>query len=468
MTRRRNARADERTRRRVVAAGSTFAASLALVVAACTPPGTGRLPTPAVASPAAPPAVASAPASPAASPATLSPSPTPAVSPDVSGLFSAPTTSDLTPAATAGISRRVSLGLEKVAGGFAAPLFVTGDGTGSGRLYVVEQGGRIRLIEPGGRVASRPFLDISERITSGGERGLLGLAFHPSYASNGLFYVDYTDRDGNTVVSEMRRSADSPDRADATSQRVLLHIDQPYPNHNGGMLAFGLDGFLYVGMGDGGSSGDPQNRAQSLGTLLGKILRIDVDERDGGLPYAVPPTNPFVDRPGARPEIWASGVRNPWRFSFDATTGDLWVGDVGQDRWEEVDRLTATTGGGRGTDLGWRLMEGRACYDPTTGCPTAGLTMPMAVYGHDVGCAITGGYVYRGSRSPALDGTYLFSDYCSGRIWGLDAAGPDVQDPVLLLESGGSIASFGQGDDRELYVADIAQGSIFRVVATAR
>ena len=436
-------------------------------MAACTPPGTGRLPGSGAATPAAPSATSSAPS---ASGATLAAPSAPSPAPSAPAAPSSPRGA-ATPAAqsaTPWIAARVSLGLEKVAGGFAAPLFVTGDGTGSGRLYVVEQGGRIRVVDRAGSVLPQPFLDISGRIAAGGDRGLLGLAFHPSYASNGRFYVDYTDADGNTVIAEMRRSADSPDRADAASERVLLHIGQPYPNHNGGMLAFGTDGYLYVGMGDGGSGGDPRNRAQDLGTLLGKILRIDVDGQAAGLAYAIPPTNPFSGRARARPEIWAYGVRNPWRFSFDAANGDLWVGDVGQDRWEEVDRLVAAAGRGRGANLGWRLMEGRACYDPSTDCTTAGLTMPVAVYGHDAGCAVTGGYVYRGTRSPALDGTYLFSDSCSGRIWGLDAAGPGRQDPVLLLESGRPIVSFGQDDERELYVADIAEGTILRVVATAR
>ena len=220
-----------------------------------------------------------------------------------------------------------------------------------------------------------------------------------------------------------------------------------------------------MGLGDGGSGGDPENRAQDLGTLLGKILRIDVDGRDPGLAYAIPSSNPFVGRTGARPEIWLYGVRNPWRFSFDAKTGDLWVGDVGQSAWEEVDRLTAASGGGAGADLGWRLMEGRACYDPATGCERPGLVMPVAVYGHDAGCAVTGGYVARGAAQAAIDGTYLFSDSCSGRLWGLKAAGPDQQEPILLAETGRPVVSFGQGDDGALYVVDMG-GSILKVVAT--
>ena len=436
-------------------------AGAAVLVAACTPSDTGRAtvsPAASSTSPASgtPTAEASEPVS-AGSPATAAPA-TQAPA-DGSGSAAAPT-----PAPPA--LDRVTLRIEDVADGFASPLYATGDGTGSGRLYVVEQSGIVRVIEPDGTVRREAFLDVSDRISAGGERGLLGLAFHPRHAGNGLFYVDYTDRDGNTVIAEMRRASGSAVRADPASERVLLRIDQPYPNHNGGMIDFGPDGFLYVGMGDGGAGGDPENRARDLSTLLGKILRVDVDGRDPGLEYAISADNPYVGRAGARPEIWASGLRNPWRFSFDPKTGDLWVGDVGQSAWEEVSRLTAAGGGGRGADLGWRLMEGRACYDPPAGCPTDGLTMPLAVYGHDLGCAVTGGYVYRGAAQPALDGLYLFSDSCSGRVWAVDAAGPDAQEPVVLAETGRPIVSFGRGDDGELYVVDIG-GAVLRVVGTA-
>ena len=358
------------------------------------------------------------------------------------------------------------LTLTHVADGLVSPVFVTGAGTGDGRLYVVEQGGRIRVVEPDGSLRAEPFVDLSDRISSGGERGLLGLAFHPRYASNGRLFVDYTDRDGNTVVSELRRSADDPLRADPASERVVLRVDQPYPNHNGGMVAFGPDGYLYVGMGDGGSGGDPENRAQDPAQLLGKILRIDVDRAGDGTPYAIPPDNPYADGSGGRPEIWSLGVRNPWRFSFDRQTGDLWIGDVGQSEWEEVDRATAASGGGNGANYGWRLMEGFACYDPAVGCPTEGLTLPMAAYGHGEGCAVTGGYVYRGPASPELRGAYVFGDYCSGRIWALDAAGPDRQDPAVLIDSGLSISSFGEGDDGALYVTDLGQGAVLRIGTT--
>jgi len=259
-----------------------------------------------------------------------------------------------TSAAAAFDPTAVRLALVSVAGGLDAPLLVTSAGDGTRRLFVVEQAGRIRLIRSG-TVLATPFLDISSRISSGGERGLLGLAFHPAYETNRRFYVDYTDLNGNTVVSEFTASSSDPDVVGATSERVLLRIVQPYANHNGGALAFGPDGFLYIATGDGGSGGDPGNRAQSLGTRLGKLLRIDVDTRTGSLRYGIPRTNPYVGRFGLD-DIWAYGLRNPWRFSFDRTTGDLWIGDVGQGRWEEIDRATRPSGGGRGRNFGWRVL----------------------------------------------------------------------------------------------------------------
>jgi glucose/arabinose dehydrogenase len=360
---------------------------------------------------------------------------------------------------------RVRLSLSRVTAGLNAPLFVTGAGDGSGRLYVVEQGGRIRIV--GGGLLAAPFLDIRTRVTAGGERGLLGLAFHPTYASNGRFYVDYTDRDGNTVIAEYLRSSTNSNRASSTTERVLLRVVQPFPNHNGGMLAFGPDGFLSIGMGDGGSAGDPGNRAQSTATRLGKLLRIDVDHRTGSLQYANPSSNPYVGRSGLD-DIFAIGLRNPWRFSFDRLTGDLWIGDVGQGRWEEIDRATRASGLGRGANYGWRQLEGRACFNPSSGCSTSGKTMPVAVYSHSLGCSVTGGYVYRGTAYPVLQGGYVFGDYCSGRIWALTANGPATQSPRLLLSSGRTISSFGQGDDGTLYLTDISSGELYRLVGTSR
>ena len=369
------------------------------------------------------------------------------------------------PAAAAFDPSKVRISLHRVVGGLVQPILVTNAGDGSNRLFVIEKNGQIRIVKDTTLVQA-PFLDLSRLVSSGGEQGLLGLAFHPGYRSNHRFYVDYTDVFGDTIIAEYRQSATNPDRADPSTRRVLMRIRQPFANHNGGNLAFGPDGYLYIGMGDGGSEGDPGNRSQSLSTLLGKMLRIDVDHRTGTLPYGIPRSNPFVGRPGLD-AIWSYGLRNPWRFSFDRLTGDLWIGDVGGGRFEEIDRATRASGLGRGVNYGWRVMEGRACFDPLVGCRTAGLQLPIATYGHNVGCAVTGGFVYRGRSYPLLQGAYLFSDYCSGRIWSLASNGPSTQTPHLLLASGRSIVSFGESESGELYVADLAGGEILRVVASA-
>jgi glucose/arabinose dehydrogenase len=324
---------------------------------------------------------------------------------------------------------------------------------------VVEQPGRIRIVRDG-RLLERPFLDITDRVGCCGERGLLGLAFPPGDGS--AFFVDYTDRDGTTAVSRFQVSEDDPDVADPTTERVVLRVGQPYANHNGGMIAFGPDGYLYVATGDGGSGGDPQGNGQDSPPC--SVLRIDVVGITGE-PYAVPPDNPFVGVAKAADEIWASGLRNPWRFSFDRLTGDLWIGDVGQGTIEEIDRARAVDGGGRGANYGWNVMEGTRCFSPAKGCRQTGLTLPIAQYGHGHGCAVSGGYVYRGTAQPALAGVYLFADYCTGRIWGLSSGGPDSQAPVELSPGAGNIASFGEDDAGELYVADIAAGTVLRVAA---
>jgi glucose/arabinose dehydrogenase len=355
----------------------------------------------------------------------------------------------------------VDVRLRPVVGGLDAPLLVTAAEDGSGRLFVLEQVGRIRVVADG-RLLAEPFLDLGDRVVSGGEQGLLGFAFHPLFERNGRFFVDYTDTSGDTVVAEYRVSDEDADRADPGSERVLLQIDQPFANHNGGHLAFGPDGYLYVATGDGGSAGDPMGNGQRLDTLLGKVLRIDVDAR-GGRAYGIPPDNPFVDREGARPEIWAFGLRNPWRFSFDRETGDLWIGDVGQGSFEEIDHVA---GDEAGVNFGWNVMEGPDCFEPASGCDESGLTMPVAVYGHGEGCSVTGGFVYRGSRRPELRRAYLYADYCSGRLWGLDAERADAR-PAVLLETGRSISSFGQDEAGELYVTDHAGGEVLLVVASA-
>jgi glucose/arabinose dehydrogenase len=346
-----------------------------------------------------------------------------------------------------------------VAGGFRSPLDLQAAPGDRERLYVVEQGGRIQVVRGG--QASGTFLDIASRITSGGERGLLGLAFHPQFAANRRFFVNYTDRQGDTHIAEFR--ATSADQADPASERQLLFVTQPFANHNGGGLAFGNDGMLYIGLGDGGSGGDPFGNGQSLGTRLGKMLRIDVDR---GTPYAVPSDNPFATRGGAMPEIWAYGLRNPFRFSFDRATGDLWIGDVGQNRFEEVDVGVASRRGGE--NYGWNTMEGNSCYAPTTGCNMTGLTLPVLDYGHGDGCSITGGYVYRGCRTPGYAGTYFYGDYCQGfvRSFRLESGrAVDQRDWTSSIGRGviRNVSSFGVDLDGELYVVDYG-GAVYRIV----
>ncbi|MGZ8437555.1 MAG: PQQ-dependent sugar dehydrogenase [Candidatus Limnocylindrales bacterium] len=368
-----------------------------------------------------------------------------------------------TPAAAAVVPSRIHLGLTRIASGLSKPLLLTNAGDGSGRLFVVEQTGKIRIIK-GGRLLAAPFLDLSASVSGGNEQGLLGLAFHPGYRSNGKLYVSYTDRNGTSILREYRVSASNPDRVNRSSGRTLLSLRQPYANHNGGNIAFGPDGDLYVGFGDGGSAGDPGNRAQNLGTLFGKLLRIDVNRRTGTLPYGIPPTNPFVGRPGLD-QIWAYGLRNPWRWSFDRATGDLWIGDVGQDAWEEVDRAMASHGrnAGRGLNFGWKVMEASHCYAPSSGCARSGKTLPLTEYGHADGrCSITGGFVYRGSRYPDLVGAYLFADYCSGEIWFVDRGAARGTRPTLALDTNALITSFGQDQAGELYLTD-GNGSVYRV-----
>jgi glucose/arabinose dehydrogenase len=330
--------------------------------------------------------------------------------------------------------------------GLESPVEIARAGDGSGRLFVVEQRGRIRLFRDGA-VLDRPFLDITDRVACCGERGLLSVAFPPNYSSKGQFYVNYTDRSGATVVARYSIGDDS-DVADRNSEEILLTIPQPYANHNGGQLAFGpVDGYLYVGTGDGGSGGDPQNNAQNPDSLLGKILRIDVES--GVRPYTVPASNPYVQIPGYRPEIWALGLRNPWRFSFDQRTGDLYIGDVGQGQWEEVDFQASASAGGE--NYGWRIMEGSHCYNPQD-CEPTGLVLPVAEYDHSSGwCSVTGGVVYRGQEYPRMEGVYFFADFCTGTIWGLKRDG-SVWQSAILAEAGFPVSSFGQDDEGNIYV----------------
>jgi glucose/arabinose dehydrogenase len=381
-------------------------------------------------------------ASPASATETAQPSAEPTAEATVEATPEATTPAPEAPAGT--------IALETVASGFKSPLYVADDG--SGRLYVVEKAGRIMLID-GDAPAEAPFLDIQDRVgSSSSERGLLSVAFHPKYAENGFLYVDYTDKSGDTVVSRFSAQGGS---ADPASEKVLLQVDQPYPNHNGGLVLFGPDGYLYIGLGDGGSGGDPQNRAQNRDELLGKILRIDVD---GGDPYAIPADNPWTSGDG-RPEIWAFGLRNPWRFSFDRETGDMLIGDVGQNKIEEIDFQPAGQGG---QNYGWNQVEGDECYKQ--GCDQSQYVAPVAQYTHADGCSVTGGYVYRGTALPALQGTYFYGDYCQGTIWELRQAADGSWQSAVALESRKQISSFGQDSAGELYLTDLGDGTVFHIV----
>ncbi|GAC1662846.1 MAG: PQQ-dependent sugar dehydrogenase [Candidatus Limnocylindrales bacterium] len=363
-------------------------------------------------------------------------------------------------------ARRVAVRLEPFVGGFQAPLAIVDAGDGSGRLFVAQQGGQVRIID-GGHLRAAAFLDIGGRITSGGERGLLGLAFHPRYPGDPRVFVDYTDLQGNTVVSSFSVDPGDPNRLDPASEAIVLRVQQPYPNHNGGALAFDRSGMLLIGLGDGGSGGDPQGNGQSLTTLLGKVLRIDVDRPSGGRAYGVPADNPYASgAAGSKPEIWLTGLRNPWRFSIDRATADLWIGDVGQNAWEEIDVQRAGAAGG--TNFGWNRMEGTHCFQPAQGCAGPGLTPPVSDYGHDLGCTVIGGNVYRGTAQPALVGGYVFADYCSGRIWAIDPVGSAYRAPIEVGRSGANPSTFGQDEAGELYVADITAGAVLRLVATRR
>jgi glucose/arabinose dehydrogenase len=348
----------------------------------------------------------------------------------------------------------LSLALEPLAAGFRQPVFATHAGDGSGRIFVLEKAGRIVALAADG---SNPqtFLDISDRVgSSSSEQGLLGLAFDPGFTSNGRLFVYYTDKGGDTVIARLIANAERS-AADPGSETVLLTAAQPASNHNGGIIAFGPDGYLYAGLGDGGAANDRFGHGQNLGSILGTVIRIDVSG-DGAL---APADNPFVGQEGARPEIWAYGLRNPWRFSFDRLTGDLWIADVGQNQWEEVNVQPAGEPGGQ--NYGWPIMEGTRCFQADT-CQQGGLVLPVAEYGHALGCSVTGGYVYRGAAQPALQGIYFYGDYCSGRIWGLAQAGSQWTN-VELLSSGVQISSFGETESGEVLVVDYA-GNLLRLV----
>jgi glucose/arabinose dehydrogenase len=374
----------------------------------------------------------------------------------------APGAATRTSVANAALEPAVTLSLTAFRTGLSQPLFATNAGDGTGRVYIVEKAGRIKVLSSAGGYLGT-LLNITDRTSKGGEQGLLGLAFHPNYETNHKYYVNYTDRAGDTRIVEYRSSSNG---LATVGGRGLLTIQQPYANHNGGMLAFGPDENLYISTGDGGSAGDPSNRAQNLNSLLGKILRIDPDTRTGSRPYGIPGDNPYVGRTGSD-LIYLFGLRNPWRLSFDRDTGDLWIGDVGQGRWEEIDRSTAAGVAARKLNFGWREFEGNVCYRPSSGCSVPGYVPPVHAYSHSGSgggnCSVTGGYVYRGSAYPAMQGLYFFADVCSGRIWTLDADSP--AGATLVRDTSQSIVSFGEDEDGELFLVSLT-GTVYRIGAS--
>lgn len=355
-----------------------------------------------------------------------------------------------------GFTHSQTIGLNSFATGFTRPVEITN--AGDSRLFIVEQGGIIKILNSDGSVNPNAFLTISTLITNSGEQGLLGLAFHPNYTVNGLFFINYINLSGDTVIAKYSVNPGNPNLADASSGTILLTISQPYTNHKGGTLKFGPDGYLYIGMGDGGDSGDPENRAQNIDTLLGKMLRIDVNS---GTPYGIPSGNPYLGISGAD-EIWAIGLRNPWKFSFDKTRGDLWIADVGQNNIEEINMTAATQAG---LNYGWRCYEGEAQYN-TTGCPSqTTLKFPLKTINHSTGaCSITGGYVYNGTAYPNFKGLYFFTDYCDPKIGIMTSSGTLTYSQVF---SGNNFSTFGEDSSGELYVAAINNGSIFKIIDTS-
>ena len=348
--------------------------------------------------------------------------------------------------------------LEKVGEDFHNPVYVTSP-PGDSRLFVVEQAGRIRVMK-NGHTLPVPFLDIASSVSSGGERGMLSMAFHPEYRTNGWFFVNYTDRNGDTHIERFKVSS-NPDVADARSARLILKVDQPYSNHNGGLVMFGPDGMLYIGMGDGGSGGDPHGNGQNPRALLGKMLRINVSRAE---PYTIPVGNPFANGVSGAPEVWATGMRNPWRFAFDRVAGMLYIADVGQDRTEEVDVVPANR---PGVNYGWNIMEGKRCYR-TAGCNREGLEMPAVAYDHGSGvCSVIGGYVYRGRRIPQIVGTYFYSDYCTGWLRSFRYEnGSAIDLRSWTMEDIGNVVSFGEDSAGELYIV-AENGKIYRFVGVS-
>ena len=358
-----------------------------------------------------------------------------------------------------------SLSLKTVAAGLDFPLYLATAPGDNSRLFIVEKGGLIRIIK-NGTLLGIPFLDILNLVSTGSEQGLLGLAFDPNYIANGRFYASYTDTAGDSRIVRYLVSG-NPDVAQPAPDRVLLTIDQPFANHNGGDIVFGPDGYLYIGMGDGGSGNDPQGNGQDLTDLLGSLLRIDVRPQGD---YTVPGDNPFISQPAARPELWDFGLRNPWRFSFDRETGDLYIADVGQNAREEINVAPAAQGGGKGLNYGWNIMEGTLCTpEVNPDCSKTGLTLPVLDYDHSSGnCSVTGGYVYRGSAIPEIRGTYFYADYCAGWVKSFVYRNGAATDPKdwESLRPGGNITSFGEDGQGELYILT-SQGGVYRIIAAA-
>ncbi len=428
-----------------------FIGLLLILMAGCTAtPIAAPTPTPVPPPVTSVPSAAPVPTVKISTPAVVFPTPTPTP---------APATSTATiPAATAMPSPTEMpplpvLALTKVATGLTQPTYITVAPGDDSKLFVVERLGTVRVLQ-NGQLQPHPFLDITSLVEAGGqEQGLLSIAFHPQFPADPRVFVNYTGHNNATIIAAYRLAANEPSLNPASAQ-ILMTFRQPYRNHNGGQLQFGPDGNLYIGTGDGGSANDPRGNGQNLSSLLGKLLRISVDF---GEPYTVPADNPFVGTPNARPEVWAYGLRNPWRFSFDRETGDLWIADVGQNKFEEIDFLPLVQSAG--ANFGWNVMEGLHCFQKDT-CQTTGLVLPVAEYSHDDGCSVTGGYIYRGTKYPGLSGMYLYGDFCSGKIWGMRIDGL----PAELLDTRLNISSFGEDAAGELYVLDL-NGSIFQVTS---
>lgn len=367
------------------------------------------------------------------------------------------------PASPAPRLAHIAITLEPFANVPGGPIAITAPDDGTRRLFVAAQDGKIWVVKSDGSVLPDPMLDIGGLTSTGFEQGLLGLATHPTYPTDPRIFINYTNTEGDSVVASATIDPNDPNRLDESTLTKILFVDQPYENHNGGSVQFGPDGDLYLSFGDGGSGGDPRGNGQNLQQLLGKILRIDINGGAAAGPYRIPSDNPHATG-GGEPEIWLWGLRNPWRMSFDRATGDLWIGDVGQEAWEEIDVARQGT---KNLNFGWNVMEGSHCFNHRT-CATEGLTFPVSDYGRDLGCTVIGGYVYRGKQTQFLDGAYVFADYCSGRIMALDAASDGLTPPVQVgMGPEGQISAFGESADGELFVTTL-DGHVWRVAATER